>query len=124
MFMRVILGGHRLVYEPSAVVWHVHRAELTSLAKQMRAYGTGCTAAMTAIVLADPRARRELPAKVIAGVLHMVGLSGGVRTERSSQDGPGLPSGLIRQEAVGLLLGPWRYVRGRRDLKRHARPAV
>src|SRR5262249_16299071 len=64
MFMRVILGGHRLVYEPSALVWHVHRAELASLAKQIRAYGTGCTAAMTAIVLADPRARRELPAKV------------------------------------------------------------
>lgn len=121
MFMRVILGGHRLVYDPSAVVWHVHRSELTSLAKQIRAYGTGCTAAMTAIVLASPRARRELPAKVVTGVLHMVRLSDGVRAERSSPDGPGLPSGLIRHEAVGLLLGPWRYVKGRHDLKRLAR---
>jgi GT2 family glycosyltransferase len=124
IFMRVILSGHRLVYEPSAVVWHVHRAELTSLAKQLRAYGTGCTAAMTAIVLASPRARRELPAKVITGVLHMVKLTDGVREERSSPAGPALPSGLIKQEAIGLLLGPWRYALGKRNLKRLARPAA
>ena len=41
MFMRVILGGHRLVYEPSAIVWHVHRTELAALSKQIRAYGSG-----------------------------------------------------------------------------------
>jgi GT2 family glycosyltransferase len=112
MFMRVVLAGHRLVYEPSAVVAHVHRADLAELSRQMRAYGSGCTAALTAITMADARARRELPTKVISGVARMLRLSSGVR------DNPTLPTGLIRREAVGFLVGPWLYLRGRRNLRR------
>ena len=106
MFMRIVLAGHRLVYEPAAVVWHVHRTDLAELSRQMRAYGTGCTAALTAIVLADARARRELPTKFVSGVLHMRKHSSGVR------DNPTLPSGLMRREIRGLLAGPWLYLRG------------
>ena len=69
MFMRIVLAGHRLVYEPSAVVSHVHRTDLAELSRQMRAYGSGCTAALTAIIMADARARRELPPKVVSGWL-------------------------------------------------------
>jgi GT2 family glycosyltransferase len=112
MFMRIVLAGHRLVYEPSAVVSHVHRADLAELSRQMRAYGSGCTAALTAITLADARARRELPTKVISGVARMLKLSSGVR------DNPMLPSGLIKREAVGFLVGPWLYLKGRRNLRR------
>jgi hypothetical protein len=112
MFMRIILAGHCLVYEPSAVVSHVHRADLAELSRQMRAYGSGCTAALTAITLADARARRELPTKVISGVARMLKLSSGVR------DNPTVPSGLIRREAVGFLVGPWLYLKGRRNLRR------
>jgi GT2 family glycosyltransferase len=112
MFMRIVLAGHRLVYEPSAVVSHVHRADLAELSRQMRAYGSGCTAALTAITLADPRARRELPPKVLSGMARMLRLSSGVR------DNPTLPSGLIRREVGGFLVGPWLYLKGRRNLRR------
>jgi hypothetical protein len=80
----------------------------------MRAYGTGCTAALTAIVLDSPRARRELPPKVIKGVSHMMHLSSNVR------DTPTLPSGLITREVGGLIIGPWLYLKGRRSLRRFA----
>lgn len=112
MFMRIVLAGHRLVYEPSAVVSHVHRTDLAELSRQMRAYGSGCTAALTAITMADARARRELPPKVISGVVRMLKLSSGVR------DNPTLPSGLIRREVGGFFVGPWLYLKGRRDLRR------
>jgi hypothetical protein len=110
--MRILLSGHSIVYEPSAIVSHVHRATLEALSRQMRAYGSGCTAALTAIVLDSPRARRELPPKVIQGVRHMVHRSSGVR------DTPTLPSGLLRREAGGLIIGPWLYLKGRRSLRR------
>jgi GT2 family glycosyltransferase len=112
IFMRILLSGHSIVYEPSAIVSHVHRATLEALSRQMRAYGSGCTAALTAIVLDSPRARRELPPKVIQGVRHMVHRSSGVR------DTPTLPSGLLRREAGGLIIGPWLYLKGRRSLRR------
>jgi len=112
MFMRIVLAGHRLVYEPSAVVSHVHRASLADLSRQMRAYGSGCTAALTAIIMADARARRELPPRVISGVARMLKLSSGVR------DNPTLPSGLIQREVGGFFVGPWLYLKGRRNLRR------
>jgi GT2 family glycosyltransferase len=114
MFMRIILSGNRIVYEPSAVVSHVHRADLSELSKQMRAYGSGCTAALTAIVLGNSRARRELPPKVISGLLRMPNLNSRVR------DNPTLPSGLIKREVGGYLVGPWGYLQGRRSLRRLA----
>jgi GT2 family glycosyltransferase len=114
MFMRIVLAGHRLVYEPSAVVSHVHRADVADLSRQMRAYGSGCTAALTAIMLSDPRARRELPPKAVAGVARMLRLSGRVRGNQS------LPAGLIEREIGGFLIGPWLYFQGRRDLRQAA----
>jgi GT2 family glycosyltransferase len=112
MFMRIVLAGHRLVYEPSAVVSHVHRTDLAELSRQMLAYGSGCTAALTAVIMGDARARRDLPPKVISGVARMLKLSSGVR------DNPTLPSGLIRREVGGFFLGPWLYLKGRRNLRR------
>jgi GT2 family glycosyltransferase len=112
MFTRVVLSGNRLVYEPSAVVSHVHRADLTELSKQMRAYGSGATAALTAILLADPRARRQLPPRVILAAKRMFNDTSSVR------DNPTLPTGLLRRQTVGLLVGPWTYLQGRRNLHR------
>lgn len=112
MFVRVILGGYRLVYEPSAIVSHVHRTSLGELSKQMFAYGTGCTAALTALAWGNRRARRELPSKVGNGLLRMLNLTSRVRGN------PTLPPGLIRREVSGLAVGPWLYLRGRRQLRR------
>jgi GT2 family glycosyltransferase len=116
MFMRTILAGHRLVYEPSAVVAHVHRANPGDLAKQMRSYGSGATAALTAILLHHRRARRELPFKIIIGVIRIA--KAGERTK----DDVGLPPGMLAKERRGMLLGPWLYFQGRVRLRRQGAP--
>lgn len=112
MFMRVILGGHRLVYEPSAIVSHFHRTELAELSRQMRAYGSGCTASLTAIILRSSRARREIPPKTVQGIMRVFHLGSRV------QDNPTLPSGLMAREVRGMFIGPWLYFKGRRNLRR------
>jgi glycosyltransferase involved in cell wall biosynthesis len=110
IFMRIILSGNRIVYEPSAIVSHYHRTDLAELAKQMRAYGTGNTAALAAIVLHVPRARRELPLRILYGMLRILTLNDRVK------DNPTLPQGLMGREIRGLLVGPWLYLKGRRRI--------
>jgi GT2 family glycosyltransferase len=110
MFMRVILSGSRLVYEPAAVVSHFHRTDLDELTKQMRAYGTGNTAALAAMMLRVPRARYEIPVRGVHGVLRMFTLNDRVK------DNPTLPPGLMGREIRGLVAGPWLYLKGRRRI--------
>ena len=112
IFMRIILSGHRIVYEPSAIVFHRHRAELAELAEQMLRYGSGCTASLTAILLRVPRSRWELPPRIVHGSLRVLTLNNRVK------DNPTLPPGLMRREFVGLLLGPLLYFRAKRELRR------
>jgi glycosyltransferase involved in cell wall biosynthesis len=109
MFMRVILSGKRLVYEPSAIVSHVHRSDFYELSKQMSAYGSGLTAALTSIVIRVPRARLELPSRAISGLRHIFRINNRVQGEAT------LPSGLMRRELYGMLGGPWLYFKGRRN---------
>jgi O-antigen biosynthesis protein len=118
MFMRVILAGRTIAYEPSAIVSHVHRADLAQLSRQMVAYGSGCTAALTAVVMRHPRARRELATRLVSGVRRIFTISERV------QGNPMLPPGLMRQEFRGMLLGPWLYFRGRRLAPRARPPAA
>jgi glycosyltransferase involved in cell wall biosynthesis len=116
IFMRIILGGNRIVYEPAAIVSHFHRTDPAELADQMRRYGTGCTAALAAIMIRVPRARVELPARVVRGVLRLLTLNDRVK------DNPTLPQGLMGKEIRGLLAGPSLYLKARRRLRlaRHA----
>jgi GT2 family glycosyltransferase len=114
MFMRIILSGNRVVYEPAAIVSHFHRSDPGELADQMRRYGTGCTAALAAIMMRVPRARHELPARVVRGVLRLVTLNDRVK------DNSTLPKGLMGMEIRGLLLGPWLYLKARRSLRQRA----
>lgn len=115
IFVRTVLAGHRLVYEPSAIVSHVHRAEIGELSRQMRAYGSGATAALTALLLRSRRARLELPTKVVIGAIRISAI--GSRTKDQTE----LPSGLVRQELQGMMRGPWLYLKGRRQLRRSHR---
>ena len=44
MFLRVLLSGFKLAYEPGALVWHRHRREAEALRGQMFSYGAGLSA--------------------------------------------------------------------------------
>jgi GT2 family glycosyltransferase len=114
IFLRTVLAGHRLVHEPSAIVWHEHRASLDGLSQQMRSYGSGFTASLTSLLLRSSKARRELPAKILRGGSRVASI--GERTN----DNPVLPTGMIRREYLGMAIGPLLYLRGR---FRRRRPA-
>jgi GT2 family glycosyltransferase len=112
VFTRTVLAGHRLVYEPTAIVGHVHRADISDLAAQMLSYGSGATAALTALALRSWRARFEILARVAVGAFRIAAI--GSRTKGLTE----APPGLIGQELRGMVRGPGLYLKARRDLGR------
>jgi GT2 family glycosyltransferase len=110
-FVRVLLAGRRLVYEPSAIVWHVHRAGDDALRRQLFGYGLGLTAFLTKYVIARGT-RRDIMRRLPAGARRIPRL-----WSAEEIAGPA-PRSLVLAEALGMLAGPRAYLRGRRYVRR------
>ncbi len=110
LFVRVLRAGRALVYEPSAVVWHHHRADPSALRRQMYGYGTGLSAFLTKCLL-QRGTRGEVLRRVPGGIRR----AAGIRAEATQQGrASGSPSSrLLGVEALGLLAGPWLYLGAR-----------
>ena len=116
-FYEVIVRGHRLVYEPAAVVFHHHHRSIEQLDRQVRGYGVGLGAFLTKVVIDRPGAVPALAVRLGPGLRH-------AHAMRRSSNPPG-PSvsdhrlaKLRRAERLATLAGPWAYLRSRRQVRR------
>ena len=80
LFVRTILGGHAIAYEPAAIGWHHHRDDLGQLRRQLFNYGVGLAAFATKY-LSDRRTARDI----------LVRLPGGSATCAASPSGWSVP---------------------------------
>jgi hypothetical protein len=108
-FFDVICAGEQLVYEPAAAVAHRHPARMEALDRQVFGYGVGLTAYLTRCVTKNPRliggALRQAPA-----ALRHVLRSDSAKNARLPA---AYPARLKRREGLGMLLGPFAYLRSR-----------
>lgn len=109
-FVRMVLAGMEIGYEPSAYVWHHHRPSPEALRQQMRGYAIGLGAFLGKVAL-DRRGRadalRRLPA-ALAQLRHIAA---------READAGARPSGARRERLLGLVQGPAEYVRARRAVR-------
>jgi GT2 family glycosyltransferase len=118
-FTQVLRGGGTIVYQPSAVVRHFHRRDLDGLRQQLIGYGTGLTAAYTALIRRNPLVLFRL-ALLIPRALRDLFASDSPRTATIREDFPG---GLLSANRRGMLRGPRAYLAGRRADRRRRAPA-
>lgn len=124
-FFRVILAGHTLVYEPSAIVWHRHRDTDDALVSQAVGYGRGFAAWATKTLLSPANLTRGLWAVARRGSLNLKPLAD--YRDPMSADTPPPPVGVdvLRVEHRATLSGPPAYLRSRlRPAVRRARSLV
>jgi GT2 family glycosyltransferase len=121
VFLRVLLRGFALAVEPSALVWHHHRADIEDLRSQLFGYGTGL-AAYVCKLLADPLTRGDVLARVWPGLRVL----GNLRrtTTRSDPNAVKLPRGLWTRELYGMAAGPLLYRRALRGVPREHRSVM
>ncbi|MEY2513494.1 MAG: hypothetical protein QOJ89_852 [bacterium] len=108
-FLRLVLAGYAIAYEPAAIVWHVHRRELAALREQLDSYGSGLSAFVFKQLL-DPRTARDVLRRGLPGLRRMYDLRQRGRYEGTED------LRLWRSELAGFASGPVRYIRGRRAL--------
>jgi GT2 family glycosyltransferase len=106
-FAEVLLAGHGLVYEPGALVRHVHRREAEALREQLRSYGTGLTAYFTWCLHRHPLKTVELLTMSGDAIRYLAARNGG----HGKQIEPDFPKSLLRSQRLAMLRGPLAYAR-------------
>jgi GT2 family glycosyltransferase len=109
-YLSVLQAGHRLVYEPRAILWHPHRLDLPGLSRQIHRYGVGLSAALTKRFLASQEERRQILRRLPTGLAYVVHPGSAKNTGK----GPGYPARLTLLEVAGMLRGPIAYGLARR----------
>jgi GT2 family glycosyltransferase len=112
MFVRVLLAGHQLVYQPSALVWHRHRADMGSLHTQISGYGVGLGAWITKL-LCDRKTARMVVQRAWRGVNHARRMTRVTVDERWQPSQPQEGSHLRATEFWAIARGPAAYARAR-----------
>jgi GT2 family glycosyltransferase len=117
-FFDVIAAGHKLVYEPTAVVRHRHRPDYGSLRTQAYGYGVGLSAYIAKTIADDPRRVLEVAARTPRAIAYLLG----PRSTKNARRPATLPAELIRLERRGMAFGAFAYARSRwRRRSIHAR---
>jgi cellulose synthase/poly-beta-1,6-N-acetylglucosamine synthase-like glycosyltransferase len=109
VLMRVVLAGHTLAYEPSAIVWHAHKRELPALRRTMFDYGVGLGAVLAKCLVTDRAGRRELVRRLPRGI----GYALWPGSAKNAGKRGGYPASLTALEMCGMALGPAYYAKAR-----------
>jgi GT2 family glycosyltransferase len=105
-FLRVILDGGTLVYEPRAVVRHWHRRDYEGMRRQAFGYGMGLGAYLTASVWARPALLGAMLRRAVPAARHLLSPA----SAKNAGRGDRFPRELIWRERAGVLAGPFGYI--------------
>jgi GT2 family glycosyltransferase len=104
-FVRVLRGGQRICYMPSALIWHRHRNSADALKRAVYLYGFGLGAYLSKHILS-----RELRSGLLRHALAQLGVHGRRMRAASDSSQLGARSTLLAiSEAGGVAAGLLRY---------------
>lgn len=113
-FLRVLIDGGTLHYQPDAVVRHWHRRDYAGLRRQSYGYGVGLGAHLTATAAQRPALLAAMAKRVGPATMQLVGRNSPKNRDKDAA----FPTELTWLERAGILSGPFAYARSRWDLHR------
>jgi len=109
VFFDVIIHGHRLVYEPAAILFHKHRRDYPGLANQAFGYGVGLSAYLMRTLVRYPKRLMDILFRIPAGLNHILS----PKSPKNQKKTGTYPSELTSLEIKGFVRGPFAYIRSR-----------
>jgi GT2 family glycosyltransferase len=118
LYVRVLLAGHSIVYDPAAILWHRHPDHPQHLRSEIFSYGVGLSAMMTKQLM-DGHAREIL--QRVPAALRFLRDPG---SRKNVRKGSAYPKEFDWIERAGFAAGPFAYLASRRTEQRlRAAPA-
>ncbi len=114
-FYKVLRAGYKIVYEPSAYVWHKYRPDMAAFKRQLYNYSKGHVAYHLITVFRDGDLRGLVQLLYVLPRWRLQQVAG--RLLRRS----GQPLGLTWLEIKGNLTGPWSLWQAKRHVRRENR---
>lgn len=114
-FYNVIMHNHQIVYRPDAIVYHSHHKTYERFRRQFHGYGVGFSAFLTKIILEDPRVIFALLKRLVDGLVFLFN----PKSPRHAKKEASYPRELNRLEVLGMLVGPFAYLRSRRLVRKN-----
>jgi glycosyltransferase involved in cell wall biosynthesis len=111
----LLLAGGKVVYQPSAIVYHRHRRDYASLQRVMLGYGRGLSAYYASMIVRHPSCLPELVRLSRQALRDQVSRRG-----NRLGDLDGFPAELLAINRKGLLQGAFMYPVARRRARRLA----
>ncbi|HXP53563.1 MAG TPA: glycosyltransferase [Streptosporangiaceae bacterium] len=105
-FFSILAKGHRLVYQPAAMVWHRHRRDLESLSNQAYGYGVGLGAYAASAIAAHPAMLGQAIYRMPTALSYVFRSDSPRSAHLTESD---WPRELSRLERKGLAYGPIAY---------------
>lgn len=112
MFVRLLRAGHTIASEPSAVVWHHHRADEAALLRQMYGYGTGLAAYATKCLL-QRGTRGDVLRRLPRAAARVTAIR--EQTQNRLEGTVRAPQSALARELWGFVAGPALYARSVRS---------
>jgi len=114
VFFQLIVQGHQIVYEPGALVYHLHRREYAALKRQVFVYGSGLCAFLLHVMATRPGLVPALLPLVPGGLRYLLSR----RSPKNCKKSAAYPSELTREELKGVVYGPLAYLISRQRSRR------
>lgn len=113
LFIRLVLAGETMLYEPGVVVWHPHPETMDRLSREVFDYGVGLGAMLTNQLVAGAD-RLGFIEKIPRGVRYLTSPA----SRKNASKGSAYPRRLDRLERLGLMTGPAAYACSRAQTAR------
>jgi GT2 family glycosyltransferase len=108
-FFQAVMQGHKLVYEPASLLYHLHRRDYAGLRKQIYHNSIGLTAYLIKIVLDNPWLLFNFVTKLPYGLFFTLSS----KSPKNSKKSTHYPNDLTWVELKGMLYGPLAYAQSR-----------
>ncbi len=125
IFATILSNGGRIIYDPTAIVYHSHRQSYDELVNQVNGSGLGLTAMLTSLVHKDVRhlfiMAERLPSALRSIIKRQFfnNQEGYPRNTTATKMPPTYPKGLRLHELFGMAKGPLAYTLSRRTMNHY-----